>query len=398
MVVNPKNTIYGAKRLIGRKSNSRVVQELRSYFSYDIVEGPNGEAAVLLGGTRLHAAADQRHGARAPEEDRRGLPGREPSPRPSSRCRPTTTTTSGRRCSEAGKLAGFEVQAHRQRADRGGAGLRLHRAGWTRRSWSTTWAAAPSTSRCCSCNGNVFEVLATGGDTFLGGVDFDNRIIDFVLEDFWRAHQIDLRRLAHRHAAGQERGRGGEDRPVAHPQRGHRAALHRGAQGQAARPARAAVARAAQRADRATWSTGPSSSATRCWARRGCSARGHRRGDPGRRPEPHAAGAGADQAHHFGKPPRKGVHPDECVALGAALLGDSLRQIDSVTLVDVLSMPIGIGIARRPVPQGPRQEHAPSPPSAASACRRLQARGAASRWTSSRATPTTSSTTSTWAR
>jgi molecular chaperone DnaK len=45
---------------------------------------------------------------------------------------------------------------------------------------------------------------------------------------------------------------------------------------------------------------------------------------------------------HFGKPPRKGVHPDECVALGAALLADSLDAIDSVTLVDVLSMPIGI--------------------------------------------------------
>jgi molecular chaperone DnaK len=45
---------------------------------------------------------------------------------------------------------------------------------------------------------------------------------------------------------------------------------------------------------------------------------------------------------HFGKPARKGVHPDECVALGAALLGDSLDSIDSVTLVDVLSMPIGI--------------------------------------------------------
>jgi len=47
---------------------------------------------------------------------------------------------------------------------------------------------------------------------------------------------------------------------------------------------------------------------------------------------------------HFGKPPRKGVHPDECVALGAALLADSLGQIDAVTLVDVLSMPIGIAL------------------------------------------------------
>src|SRR5512147_1740385 len=43
MVVNPQNTIYGAKRLIGRKFNSRVVQELRSYYAYEIVEGPAGE-------------------------------------------------------------------------------------------------------------------------------------------------------------------------------------------------------------------------------------------------------------------------------------------------------------------------------------------------------------------
>jgi len=50
LVVNPKNTIYGAKRLIGRKWNSKVVQELRNYYSYEIVEGPSGEAAVLLGG------------------------------------------------------------------------------------------------------------------------------------------------------------------------------------------------------------------------------------------------------------------------------------------------------------------------------------------------------------
>jgi molecular chaperone DnaK len=47
---------------------------------------------------------------------------------------------------------------------------------------------------------------------------------------------------------------------------------------------------------------------------------------------------------HFGKPPRKGVHPDESVALGAALLGESMSEIDSVTLVDALSMPIGFAM------------------------------------------------------
>src|SRR5688500_15788936 len=50
MVTNPRNTIYGAKRLIGRKYNSRVVQELKNYYSYEIVEGENGDAAVTLGG------------------------------------------------------------------------------------------------------------------------------------------------------------------------------------------------------------------------------------------------------------------------------------------------------------------------------------------------------------
>ena len=50
MVTNPRNTIYGAKRLIGRKYDSRVVQELKSYFTYDIVEGPRARRRCALGG------------------------------------------------------------------------------------------------------------------------------------------------------------------------------------------------------------------------------------------------------------------------------------------------------------------------------------------------------------
>src|SRR5918911_163236 len=54
MVVNPRNTIYGSKRLIGRKYHSKVVQDIKHYFSYEIVEGPSGDAAVVLGG-KVHS-------------------------------------------------------------------------------------------------------------------------------------------------------------------------------------------------------------------------------------------------------------------------------------------------------------------------------------------------------
>src|SRR5207302_982780 len=115
MVVNPRNSIYGAKRLIGRKYNSKVVQDIKHYFTYEIVKEPTA-AALAYGLNRGF--------------DHKVL---------------------------VYDLGGgtFDVSV-----------LQLH--------------------------GNVMEVLATGGDTFLGGVDFDNRIIDFVIEEFREQTKIDL--------------------------------------------------------------------------------------------------------------------------------------------------------------------------------------------------------------
>src|SRR5688572_5097156 len=49
MVTRPTTTIWGAKRLIGRKYDSKVVQKLKAYYPYEIVQGPNGDAAVRMG-------------------------------------------------------------------------------------------------------------------------------------------------------------------------------------------------------------------------------------------------------------------------------------------------------------------------------------------------------------
>jgi molecular chaperone DnaK len=63
----------------------------------------------------------------------------------------------------------------------------------------------------------------------------------------------------------------------------------------------------------------------------------------------------------FGRQPNKGVHPDEAVALGAALLADSFARIDSVVLIDVLAMAIGVGLpGGRLAPVLPRNTRLPS--------------------------------------
>jgi molecular chaperone DnaK len=186
-------------------------------------------------------------------------------------------------------------------------------------------------------------VLATGGDTFLGGVDFDNRIIDFVLEDFWRQHKIDL---AQSPIAMQRVKKGTEaakidlslipnvtiDLPYIEEKKG--------------RPLDVRLQLSRQQLDELT---GDLVDRTFAICDQVLAERNIR---PDEIDEIILVGGQSRMPlvqqkiqEHFGRPPRKGVHPDECVALGAALLGDSLDSIDSVTLVDVLSMPIGIATA-----------------------------------------------------
>jgi hypothetical protein len=60
MLLNPSQSIYGAKRLVGRDFDSATVAEVRERFHYDIVSGPDGKAAVSLGECAL-ARRSARH-------------------------------------------------------------------------------------------------------------------------------------------------------------------------------------------------------------------------------------------------------------------------------------------------------------------------------------------------
>src|SRR5688572_25506742 len=190
MVTNPKNTIWGAKRLIGRKFNSRVVQELRGYYSYEIVEGQNGEAAVVLGESitslpqissfvlaQIKTIAEQFLGGTI---DAAVI------------SVPAYYNDNQRQAvKEAGRLAGFDVKRIVNEPTAAALAYGFNR-GLDQKVLVYDLGGGTFDVSVLQLTGNVFEVLATGGDTFLGGVDFDNRVIDYVLEKFLEEHKMDL--------------------------------------------------------------------------------------------------------------------------------------------------------------------------------------------------------------
>src|ERR1700694_5318175 len=182
MVVNPRNTIYGAKRLIGRKYNSKVVQDIKHYFSYEIVEGPEGEAAAVLGGKTYTmpqiSAFVLQHCKRVAE----ATLGQEITDAVISV--PAYYNDNQRQAAkEAGRLAGFNVRRIVNEPTAAALAYGLTR-GFDHKVLVYDLGGGTFDVSVLQLHGNVMEVLATGGDTFLGGVDFGDSIDDYVLGVF----------------------------------------------------------------------------------------------------------------------------------------------------------------------------------------------------------------------
>src|SRR6266566_4434967 len=299
MVVNPRNTIYGAKRLIGRKYNSKVVQDIKHYFSYEIVEGPNGEAAVVLAG-KVYSL---------PQISAFVL----------QHCKRVAEATLGQEITEAIiSVPAYYNDNQRNAVKEAGmlAGFRVKR--------------------------NVIEVLATGGDTFLGGVDFDNRIIDYVLEEFRNQTKIDLTQLP---IAMQRIKNAAESAKIDLSLLSNVVIELPFITERKGKPVDLRIPLSRERVNALVMDLVEK---TFQLVERVLGEKNLPRNEiqevllvGGQTRMPLVQG----RAHKFfGKPPRKGVHPDESVALGAALLAESMQEIDSVTLVDALSMPIGFAM------------------------------------------------------
>jgi len=341
MVTNPKNTIYGAKRLIGRKFNSRVVQELKNYFSYEIIEGPEGEAAVNLAGKTYTLPEISSFVLAQVKTIAAQFLGHEIHEAVISV--PAYYNDNQRQAvKQAGKLAGFDVKRIVNEPTAAALAYGFNR-GLSQKVLVYDLGGGTFDVSVLDVDNKVFEVLATGGDTFLGGVDFDNRIIDFVLEAFRKEAKIDLVQSP---IAMQRIKNAAEaakidltlipnvliELPFIEERKGKpldlRVPLTRE---QLNALSMDLVDRTFEICDRVLDEKGIKRSEIDAVILVGGQSR--------------MPLVQQRIQEHFGKPPRKGVHPDECVALGAALLGDSLGSMDSVTLLDALSMPIGYALA-----------------------------------------------------
>jgi molecular chaperone DnaK len=191
-IINAENTIYGIKRLMGRKFNDPVVQEWRKKVPYKIVEAPNGDAHVEIRGKRYSPPEISAMILRKIKQDLEEYLGQE--------VKDVVITvpayfddTQRQATKDAGRIAGLNVIRiiNEPTAACLAYGLEKKKEGLVA---VFDLGGGTFDISILEIGEGVFEVKATSGDTFLGGEDFDMRIVDYIAEEFKKEHGIDLRK------------------------------------------------------------------------------------------------------------------------------------------------------------------------------------------------------------
>ena len=342
MLINPKNTVYGAKRLVGRQFKSPVVNDLVGRFAYEIASGPRGEAAVKLGGqiyslqkisslilNEVKDIAQQWLGCEV---------GRAVITVPAY-----YNDNQRQAVRAAGALAGFEVERIVNEPTAAAIAF-AHGRKLEARVLVYDLGGGTFDTSVLELHGNVYEVISTGGDTFLGGVDFDRALVDELLARFKQKHGVDFQgeRVAwQRIADAAERAKISlserlttqvnvpfvtllGDKPADIDTTVTRSELEKLTEGLIDRTLRVC-----------------DDVLTNCGLKISDIGELLLVGGQSRMPL-----VREKIRAFFGREASRAVHPDEAVALGAALLADSIQSgdIGGMVLVDVLPMSIGVGL------------------------------------------------------
>ncbi|ATB33702.1 TIGR02266 family protein [Melittangium boletus] len=341
MLTNPRQTVYGAKRLVGRPYDSTIVQQIRDRFAYEIAPGDEGEAAVRLGDRVYSLQQLSALILREVREVAQNQLGQSVS-RAVITVPAYYNDNQRQAVREAGRLAGLYVERILNEPTAAalayGFGRKLQQRVLVYDLGGGTFDASV-----LELKDTLYEVVSTGGDTFLGGIDFDHAIVEYLLQQFQERTGLSFQ--------------------------GDRVALQR-VQDAAERAKCALSERAEVRVqvaflmmadgkpvdldvslsrDQLVKLTGQLVDRTLQVCAEVMDAKGLTPkdidevilvGGQSRSPLVHEK-----ISAFFGQAPTKNVHPDEAVALGAALLAHSLGQAEgTVTLVDVLPMAIGVSL------------------------------------------------------
>ncbi len=191
-VTNPTNTLYAVKRLIGRRYDDPTVEKDKGLVSYNIVRGDNGDAWVESRGQRYAPSQISSFVLTKMKETAEAYLGEAVTQAVITV--PAYFNDAQRQATkDAGKIAGLEVLriineptaaalAYGMDKKQGGTIAVYDLGGGT------------FDISILALGDGVFEVKSTNGDTFLGGEDFDQRVIDYLAEEFKREQGIDLRK------------------------------------------------------------------------------------------------------------------------------------------------------------------------------------------------------------
>ncbi len=340
MELNPRNTVYSSKRLIGRSFDSQAVQQMKSRFHYEIIEGPKHEAAVRVAGRTFSLQQVAAFILTEIRDIARDLLQEEVN-RAVITVPAYFNENQREAVREAGILAGLQVERIINEPTAAALAFGYDR-GLDQRILVYDLGGGTFDATVLELCGNVYEVVSTGGDTFLGGVDFDNQLVDYLLDAFCRdmgtVPQLDRSAVQRLRDAAEQAKCALSEKEETIVRIPFFAAIDNTPKDLEVRVTRVLLedmvtplvertmlvatnvleqAKLRPKQINNVLLVGGQSRMPLIWRR---------------------------IKELFDRDPHKGVHPDEAVAIGAALLANSQGKIDSVVLIDVLPVSIGIGI------------------------------------------------------
>ncbi len=190
-ITNPENTIFSVKRLMGRKTSSREVQEAKERLPYKIVEGSNGDAYVQIRDKKYSPAEVSAMILQKMKQTAEDYLGETVTDAVITV--PAYFDDSQRQATkDAGQIAGLNVLRIINEPTAASLAYGLDKKKDERIAVYDLGGGTFDVS-ILEIGEGVFEVKATNGDTFLGGDDFDLRVIDWLVEEFKKDQGIDLR-------------------------------------------------------------------------------------------------------------------------------------------------------------------------------------------------------------